>query len=176
MEKIYLFVSEIFSIKYRFYKIRNYFLNKSGITIIGNLFVDRFFSVHNPGNIIFGKNVCLGHFNKIWAFNKVIFGDNIQTAIGVTIVSGSHNTSTFEPIIENMSVILEGENWIGANVLILGGVRIGRGTIVGAGSVVVNDLPDYSICVGNPCKPIKKRSPASIVIHPFGPYKPNQHE
>lgn len=138
----------------------------------GNLFVDQHFSVHNPQNVKFGNNVSLGHYSKIWAFHPVIFGDYVQTAIGLTIVSGSHDTSNYKPLDTEMKILIEGENWIGANVLIIGGVTIGMGTIVGAGSVVVNDLPPYSICVGNPCKPIKKREPSDLVSHPFGQYKP----
>jgi acetyltransferase-like isoleucine patch superfamily enzyme len=63
---------------------------------------------------------------------------------------------------------IEGENWIGANVLILGGVTIGKGVVIGAGSVVNKDLPPFTICVGNPCKPISKRIPTSKIINPFG--------
>ena len=47
--------------------------------------------------------------------------------------------------------------WIGMGVCILPGVRIGDGCVVGAGSVVANDLDDYSIAVGNPAKRIKTR-------------------
>lgn len=44
---------------------------------------------------------------------------------------------------------------LGAAVTIIGGVKIGNNVVIGAGSVVVKDLPDNCIAVGNPCKPIK---------------------
>lgn len=47
--------------------------------------------------------------------------------------------------------------WIGANVIILGGVTVGNGAIIGAGSVVTKNVPDYSIVVGNPAKVVKMR-------------------
>ncbi len=47
--------------------------------------------------------------------------------------------------------------WIGMGVVIVPGVTIGDGVIVGGGSVVVKDLPDHSLAVGNPCKPIRER-------------------
>jgi len=50
--------------------------------------------------------------------------------------------------------------WIGAGCKILGGVTIGNGCIIGAGSVVIKDLPPYSISVGNPAKVLKYREPA----------------
>jgi len=46
--------------------------------------------------------------------------------------------------------------WIGAGSLIMGGVEIGRKTIIGAGSNVVHDVPPYTLAVGNPCRPIKR--------------------
>lgn len=47
--------------------------------------------------------------------------------------------------------------WIGENVTLLPGVRIGDGAIVGANSVVAGDIAPYSIAVGNPCRVVKKR-------------------
>lgn len=49
--------------------------------------------------------------------------------------------------------------WIGANSTTLPGVTIGRKSVIGAGSVVVDDIPAFCIAVGNPCKPIKHWSP-----------------
>lgn len=46
--------------------------------------------------------------------------------------------------------------WIGANVSVLPGVKIGSNTIIGAGSVVNKDIPDGVIAVGNPCKVIRE--------------------
>ncbi len=47
--------------------------------------------------------------------------------------------------------------WIGGNVAILDGITIGEGCVIGASSVVTRSLPPYTICVGNPCRPIRKR-------------------
>jgi len=47
--------------------------------------------------------------------------------------------------------------WIGANCTILGGVQIGDGAVVGAGSIVNKDIPAYAIAVGNPARVIKYR-------------------
>lgn len=46
--------------------------------------------------------------------------------------------------------------WIGGNVIILPGITIGRGTTIGAGSVVTKDIPEECVAVGNPCRVIKK--------------------
>jgi acetyltransferase-like isoleucine patch superfamily enzyme len=52
----------------------------------------------------------------------------------------------------------------------LGGVKIGKGCIIGAGSLVNKNIPDFSIAVGVPAKRVKKREPAQKVLNPFGWY------
>ncbi|WP_299670568.1 acyltransferase [uncultured Polaribacter sp.] len=166
--------SSIFAINLKpFLFVRTFILKITGISIEKNCFIDLGFRFLHPKNISIGNNVSLGHFNKIWAFNKVEIGNYVQTAIGLTIVSGGHETNDYSAKTINQEIIIEGENWIGANVTILGGVTIGKGTVVGAGSVVVKSLPAYSICVGNPCKVIRKRTPSKSVISPFGNYEPS---
>ncbi|WP_121812100.1 acyltransferase [Mucilaginibacter kameinonensis] len=154
--------------------IRNlkiFLLKLLGLKINYHCFIDRGFRIIYPRNITIGTNCSLGHYNKIWAFDKVIIGDYVQTAIGLTVIAGGHNTSNYEPL-TNQSIKIEGENWIGANVTILGGVTIGRGAIIGAGSVVNKDIAPYSIAVGIPAKVIKKRKSTELVVSPFGYYQP----
>ena len=60
-------------------------------------------------------------------------------------------------------IIIGNDVWLAEDVLILSGVKIGDGCCVGARSVVTKDLPPYTICVGQPCKPIKKRYNDDII-------------
>lgn len=147
-----------------------------GIQINSPCFFDAGFRFYYPKNISIGSNCSFGHFNRIWAFNKVIIGDRVQTALGLTIVSGSHDSGSYAPIGQDQETVLEGENWIGANVTILGGVRIGKGSIIAAGAVVVNDVPPYSIVGGVPAKVIKNREPNREVFSPFGSYTPEYYK
>ena len=52
-------------------------------------------------------------------------------------------------------VVIEDEAWIGAQVTILAGVRIGRGAVIGAGSVVTSDVPPATIVAGNPARVVR---------------------
>lgn len=54
-------------------------------------------------------------------------------------------------------VALEDDVWLGANVTVLGGVRVGSGSVVGAGAVVTRDLPARSIAVGTPARVVRRR-------------------
>ena len=56
-------------------------------------------------------------------------------------------------------IVIEDFVWLSCNVLVLGGVSIGKGSVVGAGSVVTSDIPSHSFAIGNPAKVIRQLSP-----------------
>lgn len=60
-------------------------------------------------------------------------------------------------------VIIENDVWIGINCIVMGGITIGNGAIVAAGSVVTKDVPPYSIVTGVPAKVIKYRFSEDII-------------
>jgi maltose O-acetyltransferase len=51
---------------------------------------------------------------------------------------------------DTLPVVIEDDVWLGARVIILPGIRIGKGAIIGAGAVVTKDVPPYAVCAGNP--------------------------
>ena len=55
--------------------------------------------------------------------------------------------------------------WLGANAVICGGVTIGDGCVIGAGSVVVHDIPDHVVAAGNPCRVIRPITEEDSMIH-----------
>ena len=103
---------------------------------------------------------------------KVIFGPK------PTIITGDHRIDLIgkciiditddEKLPENdLPVVIEDDVWCGANVTILKGVTIGRGSVVAAGAVVTKSFPPYSIIGGVPAKLLKMR---------FTPEEIEQHE
>ncbi len=58
---------------------------------------------------------------------------------------------------ETKPVTIEDDVWIGTRVIILPGLTIGRGSILGAGTVVTKDIPPFSVVVGNPGRIVKNR-------------------
>lgn len=56
-------------------------------------------------------------------------------------------------------IVIEDDVWIGANVVVTQGVRIGQGSVIGAGAVVTRDIPPYSVAVGVPARPKSSRRP-----------------
>ncbi len=115
-----------------------------------------------------GDNVEINDYVHITAMEKVVIGNNVLIASKVYISDCSHGIYSgpgehSSPLIppnsrsyQSKPVILEDNVWLGEFVSVLPGVSIGKGTIVGANSVVSKDLPPFVIAVGIPAVPIKK--------------------
>ena len=106
-----------------------------------------------------GKNFFANYNCMIIDVAKVKIGDNCQMAPNVAIYTAGHpvhpasRNTAYEYGIE----VTIGDNvWLGGNTVIVPGVHIGSNTVIGAGSVVTKDIPDWVIAAGNPCRVIRK--------------------
>jgi acetyltransferase-like isoleucine patch superfamily enzyme len=112
-------------------------------------------------NISIGSNTRIGEYCHISAINKIEIGENVLTGRWVTIVDNAHGTTEMEmrniapakrPLYSK-GIIKIGDNvWIGDKVTIVADVSIGEGAIVAANSVVVKDVPPYSVVGGVPAE------------------------
>ena len=95
-------------------------------------------------------------------------GDNVMFGPEVTIRGGNHRfdvvgipicavTDQMKRPEDDLGVVVEEDVWVGGGATILHGVRIGRGSIIGAGAVVVRSIPPYSVAVGNPARVMRRR-------------------
>lgn len=118
--------------------------------------------------LCFGRNVQINDFVHITAMEKVSIGNNVLMASKIYISDCSHGFYDGEksdsspcslPInraYKTSPVTICDNVWIGESVSILPGVTIGKGSIIGANSVVTKNVSEYSIAVGNPAKVVKK--------------------
>ena len=95
---------------------------------------------------------------------EITIGNGVRIAPHVMIFAANHVFSDTEiPIfkqgVETAPIIIEDDVWIAGQVMITAGVRIGRGSVIGAGAVVTTDIPAWSVAVGVPAKVIKSRKP-----------------
>lgn len=86
---------------------------------------------------------------------NLVIGDRVSIAPRVTVVTSSHPNASriraFAPVARG-PVVIEDDAWIGAGAVILPGVRIGRGAVVGANSVVARDVEPLTVVVGQPAR------------------------
>lgn len=109
-------------------------------------------------NIEIGKDFFANHNTVILDCAKVTFGKNVFIAPNCGFYTAGHPID-FERRNQGLEYaypITVGDNvWIGAGVHVMPGVTIGSDVVIGGGSVVVKDIPDHCVAVGNPCKVIR---------------------
>lgn len=129
------------------------------------------FEVHPLHNnfvncLSFGYNVQINDYVHIAAGEKVVIGDNVLIASRVFISDLNHGSYSGDghdnPLsipndrpLSTKPVVINDNVWIGEGVCVLPGVTIGKGSIIGAMSVVTKSIPDFCIAVGNPAKVVK---------------------
>lgn len=138
---------------------------------------DRCF-INGPGyfsykNIELGNGVYIGLNSTLMAsHSKIIIKDNVVFGPHVFIIGGDHRFDLVGVPIKDIhekrpeddaDIIIDEECWIGANVMILKGVHIGRGCVIGAGSIVTKNVPPYTIFTNKGCKP--RFTPDQITKH-----------
>lgn len=111
-----------------------------------------------------GDHTYIGEYNNIRAAGgEIHIGSKCLISQHITMVSSNHGIAKDALIynqpwtVEHNFIVIEDDVWIGANSVILPGVTIKRGAVVGAGSVVTKDIPEYAIVCGNPARIVKYR-------------------
>lgn len=107
-----------------------------------------------------GKGVCFNGMG-ILGNGKVTIGNYFHSGTGCQIITSFHNYEgnaiPYDDTYIDKEVKISDFVWLGNNVIILGGVKIGEGAIIQAGSVVCNDIPDLAIAGGHPAVAFKFR-------------------
>lgn len=120
------------------------------VKVVPPLYFSYGYQIFIGNNVHFNVGVYMGDAGKIKIRDNVMIGPYAQ------IYTTNHN---FLParrgFISTRDVLIEENVWVGGAVIILPGIRIGKDSIIGAGSVVTKDVPEKSIIVGNPAKILK---------------------
>ena len=104
--------------------------------------------IAGPGNIQIGQKCMIAAHTGIYANNHNYQDPHLPIKDqGVT----------------SQGIVIEDDCWLGHGVTVLDGVRIGKGSVIGAGAVVTKDIPPYSVAVGIPAKVIKSRMSKELI-------------
>ncbi len=126
-----------------------------------NFFENGVYVSSGKGRISIGREC---HINENVFIQGAEIGNQVLIAPNVAILDSLHITERTDlPIVRQGSKkmkapIIEDDVWIGRNAIIMPDVRIGKGSIIGAGAVVTKDVESYTIAGGVPAKPIRKRT------------------
>jgi acetyltransferase-like isoleucine patch superfamily enzyme len=155
-----------------FWRIR---AGKSGLLIVGNYSrVETKLTIERPGaRFEVGDRTFIGG-GEISCANSVKIGDDVMIAWGTTIFDHASHSVQFSKRASDVVNWLSGEKdwtvvdvrdieignkaWIGFGSILLPGVKIGEGSVVGAGSVVTRDVPAWTVVAGNPARVIRELS------------------
>ena len=118
-------------------------------------------SLHDT-HIIIDENAYIGPYVVIAGTGDIKIGKNCLIAPHCGIFANNHIFSDPTRLIEEQGttskgIVIEDDCWLGHNVTVIDGVKIGKGSIIGAGSVVNKNIPPFSIAVGTPVRIIRNR-------------------
>ena len=127
---------------------------------------DVYFKIHHPfsseNKIDIGSRVFIGHGCEFNCNTNITIGSDSMIASSTTIVDTGHELSLGININRQpctvAAIVIEEDVWVGTQCVILQGVTIGKGSVIGAGSLVNKSVPPYQIWAGTPAKFIRNRS------------------
>jgi acetyltransferase-like isoleucine patch superfamily enzyme len=136
----------------------------------GNIIIGKRTHIHpyailqtHGGNITLGNDCTVNPFTVLYGHGNLNIGDGVRIAAHCVIIPAQHRFNELdkpmhEQGISSEGIIIEDNVWIGANCTILDGVRIGKNSVIGAGSVVTKSIPHDSIAVGVPAHVLRSRT------------------
>lgn len=132
------------------------YINYGSHTFIGeNFFANFNFTVMDDARVTIGDNVCIGPNVSLLATNHPLIA---QERMGMD----ADGNTTLAEYAEDIHI--GNHVWLAANVCVIGGVTIGDGAVIGAGSVVTRDIPPNTLAVGVPCRPVREITEADTAI------------
>jgi acetyltransferase-like isoleucine patch superfamily enzyme len=139
----------------------------AGVTVPADCCVTSPETVHIGNDVSIGSGVWLSAVNA-----RITIGNKVMLAPGVAIICGDHHIGTVGRYMfdvkdkapeDDQPIVIQDDVWVGFRAIVLKGVTLGRGCVVGAGSVVTRDVPAYAIVAGVPARVVGARFSESQV-------------
>jgi putative colanic acid biosynthesis acetyltransferase WcaF len=132
------------------YGWRRFLLRLFGAEIGSNVLVRPSVRVTYPWKLKIGNHSWIGDNVELYTLGPITIGNNAVVSQGSYLCTGTHDYRDLGFKIEARPIVVEDEAWIAAQVFVTPGIRIGRGAVVGARSLVLTDVPDGAIAMGHP--------------------------
>jgi len=114
------------------------------------------------GFIKIGDDCSVNPYTILYGHGGLTIGNGVRIATHTVMIPANHeyidpDTPIFKQGVSMKGITIEDDVWVGCNVTILDGVRIGKGAVIAAGSVVTRDVSSYTVVAGTPARVIKNR-------------------
>ncbi len=140
-----------------FHTVRRFFYRIAGMKIGSGSAIHMGARFYNPANISIGKDSIIGEGVILDGRNTLTIGNHVDLATDVMVYNAWHDVEDPNFSALNEPVEINDYVFIGPRAIVLPGVKIGKGAVVAAGSVVTKDVSQYEIVGGVPAKLIKER-------------------
>jgi len=110
-----------------------------------------------PWNLELSDECGVGNGADLYSQAKIYIGKRTVISQGAYLCTGTHDYTKRGHPLYALPIRVEDHAWVAADVFVHPGVTIGEGAVIGARSVVIKDMPAWTVCAGNPCRPLKER-------------------
>ncbi|MFA5983153.1 MAG: acyltransferase [Methylococcaceae bacterium] len=125
-------------------------------------------------NLTVGNECFIGRNVHLALHDKIIVGNNVIINDGCKLLTASHDINCQDWSQISAPIVIEDYAWIATACIILPGVTIGKGAVIGAGSVVTKNVPPFQVAAGNPARIIKERTLkelSHVTVHWLAPFE-----
>lgn len=110
-----------------------------------------------PWNLVVGEESGIADDVTLYTMAPIIIGRRVVISQGAHLCAGTHDYEDPRFPLTAHPIHVGDRAWIAAEAFVHPGVTIGEGAVIGARSVVTKDMPEWTVCAGHPCKPLKAR-------------------
>lgn len=139
------------------YGFRRWLLRLFGAKVGAGAIIRPSATITYPWKVTIGEHAWVGDHAILYSLGPIDIGDHAVISQGVHLCAGDHDYTRSDFPIRGRAIRIGDEAWVAADVFVAPGVAVGRGAVIGARSSVFQDMPEGMVCVGSPCRPVKKR-------------------
>jgi len=140
------------------HSFRNYFYRRAGLVLPESSSIHWRAEFYAPERIVIGENTVIGDTVFLDGREGLTIGANVNLGSHVTLYTRQHDIDSPDFAEVGAPVVVEDYAYIGSHAIVLPGVTIGRGGVVGAGSVVTKNVEPYTLVAGSPAAFVRRRS------------------